>query len=280
MGVVLKPISLLVILCFSSLVTAQENKRIKRIIKSVGDTVINNKEFDTKDSLIFEKKIQFWDDHSEHVFLDGFVYENDRVAYEYHATKDFLRLIHYEYDSVTGLREQLVGYTKEHPVNNERLHSMNDKDELIALVESVIPKHSKLTNILDTNESHSLVKKGRREIYTRYEDNLESLRCIRKYDGHGNLVFLEDRNEWQTTTTKCKYNRKNQLQKQIFGFDDYLSKTQYYYEDGLLVKAVTKLKDGRTNSTEYFYADGLLIREVFHKPEGDKIYEYSYEYFD
>lgn len=257
---------------------SQEVRQPKKIITSLNDTVIYIKEYDEKDSLIFFKDIQIWKDKSEHIFIDGFVFDNNHVVYEYHATEDFLRLIRYEYDSITGLKDKFVKYIKDKPVNNELLHSIKNRGELIVLVESVIPKDSELTNILDANEYHTLVKKGRSEVYTRYKNNNESIRVTKKYDKRKNLIFIEERNEYQTTTTSFKYNRENQLLKRTHGFDDYLSKTTYFYTDNFLTKSINRQSSGRLSSCNYFYENGMLIKEIVNRPEGTRIYTYVYEY--
>jgi len=275
-----KNLSIVFALCFSTLVCAQESKHPKKIIQSVGDTIRNIKEFNPNGLLIFEKEIQYWKDTSVHLFIDGYLYNENQVVYKYHATEDFLRLIRYEYDSITGLKDQFVKHTDEKSVDNEILYSIENRDQLIALVESVIPKDSKLINVLDSNEAHTLVKKGRTEIYTKYQDNSETVRITKKFDKRENLIFLEERNEYQTATEKFKYNKRNQLIKRTFGFDDYLSETEYFYNKEFLTNTITKYRNGGTNSREYFYSDGVLTKEVAHKKEGDITYEYTYEYFD
>jgi len=258
--------------------TAQDTRKPKKVTISRNDTVSFIKEYNQNDSLIFIKDFQYWDDKSEHLFIDGFVFDKNLVVYEYHATEDFLWLIRYEYDSITGLKDQFVKYTKEKPVDNEQLHSIKNRGELIALVESVIPKDSELTNILDSNEYHTLVKKGQSEVYTRYKNNNESVRVTKKYDKRKNLIFVEERNEYQTTTTAYKYNKKNQLIKEKFGFDDYLSITTYFYSDNQLTKSINKQRSGRVSSCDYFYENGLLIKEIVDRPEGTRVYTYEYEF--
>lgn len=275
----IKNIVTIIALCLQLSTIAQTNSHPKKVIQSVNDTIRNIAAFSPDSLLIFTKEIQYWKDKSEHIFIDGYVYEEKRVIYEYCATEYFLRLIRYEYDPITGLKDQFVKYTKEKTVNNDLMRSIENRNQLIALVESVIPKNSELTNILDSNESHTLVKKGREEVYTRYEDNVESVRVRKKYDKRGNMIFLEERNQWQTTITRYKFNMKGQLVKRTHGFDDYLSKTTYLYENDLLLKTETNLKDGRTNSIDYFYSNGVLVKEVVNKQEGKIIYEYNYEYY-
>lgn len=271
---------ILIIIALSSVgnLTAQENRKPRKITISLNDTVSFIKEYDKNDSLIFIKDIQYWDDKSEHLFIDGFVFDNNRIVYEYHASEDFLRLIHYEYDTITGLKDQFVKHTDSKPVNNELLHSVKNRDELIDLVESVIPIDSELTNILDTNEYHTLIKKRRTEVYTRYKNNNETLRFTKKYDKRQNLIFVEERNEWQTTTTSYTYNKKDQLIKKKFGFDDYQSTTTYIYDNEKLTKSINKQKNGRVSSSDYYYENGLLIKEIVDRPEGTRVYTYEYEF--
>jgi hypothetical protein len=271
------------ILIIAALITvgnlsAQETRKPKRIIISLNDTVRFIKEYNKNDSLIFIKDIQFWKDKSEHLFIDGFLFENNRVVFEYHATEDFLRLIHYEYDTITGLKDQFVKHTKSKTVNNELLHSIGNRDELISLVESVIPKNSELTNILDSNEYHTLLKKGRSEIYTRYKNNFVTVKVTKKYDKRENLILVEEQNEWQTATTSFKYNKNNQVIKERFGFDDYKSKTNYFYDNNRLTKSKHKVRNGNVSSSDYFYENGFLIKEIVNRPEGIRIYTFEYEF--
>ena len=275
-----KILTIVLTLCFSTFVCAQEGKHPKKIIQSIDDTIRSIKEFNPDGLLIFEKEIQYWKDTSVHLFIDGYLYNGNQVVHEYHATEDFLRLIRYEYDSITGLKNQFVKHTGQKSVNNEILYSIENRDQLISLVESVIPIDSKLANILDSNESHTLVKKGRTEIYSRYQNNSETVRITKKFDKRENLIFLEEQNNYQTTTEKLKYNKRNQLIKRTFGFDDYLSETEYFYSKEFLTNTITEYKSGETSSCEYFYSNDALIKEVVHKKEGDITYEYSYEYFD
>jgi hypothetical protein len=280
MTIVFKHILILFALFFIVWGNAQTTEHPKKIIKSVNGTVGNIKEFDASNLLIFEKEVQFWKDKSQHLFIDGYLYNENRVTHEYHANEDFLRIIRYEYDSITGLKEKFVKHTDKKKVDSSLLNSIENRDKLIALVESVIPKDSVLKNVLGPYGAHTLTKKRKRVVYRRYELGVEVMQITRKYDHKGNLVFEEEQNEWQTTVTKFKYNKQNQLIKRTHGFDDYLSETEYFYNNKLLSKTITKLRNGRTSSREYFYSGGLLVKEVIHKPEGDKTYEYSYEFFD
>ena len=272
-------ILIIITLCSEGNLTAQENRKPKKITISLNDTITFIKEYNQNDSLIFIKDIQYWDDKSEHLFIDGFVFENNRVIYEYHASQDFLRLIQYAYDTITGLKDQFVKYTDSKPVNNEILHSIKNRDQLIDLVESVIPIDSELTNILDTNEHHTLAKKGRTEVYTRYRNNKEYLRVTKKYDKRQNLIFVEERNEWQTTTTSYTYNKKNQLIKEKFGFDDYRSTTTFFYNNNQLTKSIYKRRHGYVSSSDYFYENGFLIKEIVNRPEGVRIFTFEYEFY-
>ena len=259
--------------------SAQKTPKPKKVIISLNDTVTFIKEYNQNDSLIFIKDIQYWDDKTEHLFIDGFVFENNRVVYEYHATENFLRLIHYEYDTISGIKDQFVKHTESNLVNNELLHSIKNRDDLIDLVESVIPKDSELKNILDPNEYHALVKKGRTEVYTKYKNNKVSIRVTKKYDKRQNLIFVEEQNNWQTTTTSFKYNKKNQLIKETIGFDKYQSTTYYFYDDNQLTKSINNQRGGYVSSSDYLYENGILIKEIVKRPEGIRIFTFKYEFY-
>ncbi len=270
---------MIIALCVVGNLNAQEILKPKRIIVSLNDTVRFVKEYNQNDSLIFLKRIQFWDDKSEHLFIDGFVFDNNREVYEYHATEDFLRLIHFVYDTITGLKEQFVKHTDSKPLNNEMLHAIKNREELIDLVESVIPKTSELKSVLDVNEHQTLVKKRRVEIYTIYQDTEIVSRRTQKFDKRQNLIFVEVRNEWQITTTTYKYNKKNQLIKKKFGFDDFLITTSFFYDQNLLMNSISKVKGGNVSSSNYFYENGILIKEIYNSPEGTQIFTFEYEFY-
>lgn len=271
-------IILFVVLTFSILGIAQDNLHPKKIIVKLNDTITAIKHFNSSDSLIFFKDIQFWADGSEHVFIDGFVFEENKVKYEYHASENFLRIIRYNYDSITGLKEQLVKNTHETNVNLTQLHSIENIHQLVKTVEASIPKISILHNILEPNEYHTLKKDKKKEVYTRYKDTKVAFRITKKFNKNGDLIFWEEYNEWQTTTAKYKYNKKGQLINRTFAFDNYLSTTKNYYDDDLLVKSEYQQNNGRTSSSDFYYQDRILIKEIVHRPEGERVFTYFYEY--
>ena len=66
--------------------------------------------------------------------------------------------------------------------------------------------------------------------------------------------------------------------KRTHSFDDYKSKTLYFYENLNLIKSISTSKSGYGSRT-YFYTDSVLTKEVLSRPEGTIVYEYDYEHF-
>lgn len=273
-------ISFIVLLGFQFSISAQTKLLPISIITSRNDTIRDIKSFDSDSLLIFQKDIQYWTDKSKHIFIDSYVYSDNKVVYNYHATEDFLRIIRYDYDSITGLREQLVKHSSENAVNNELLSSIKTRNDLIDLVESVIPKNSELRNILDSNEYHTLVHKKRMTIYTCYKNETQYFQVVKKQDRLGNLIYEKEQSSYQTTITRFKFNRKNKLVKRSHGFDDYLSEQFYFYENGRLVTSTSSNRNGYNSSSKYYYLDNRLVKEEITWSDFSRVYEYSYQHFE
>lgn len=286
------------LIIFFSLISCNgqtNNQKIKSITKTINDTILEKKEYDKNQNLVFEKhnQIDFGNENSI-IFITAFVYDSiNNKTYKYYANSNTsLELTIDSIDINSALRSEKKAIFREigdRKKYRESLFKIDSKDSFLTYFNSTYPTNTSFD--YEYYYSDTIITKTISEVKndtiiletTTQQDDL-----LLEYS----KVFLNKKGKKLKEITKGEYNRtiellfneKEQIIKQNEGGQYY----KFFYENELLVKKEMFHGNSLAFKDEFFYENGKLIKEIKHRITESKYFLkkpkvqtvlYHYEYY-
>lgn len=271
------------------------NQKIKSITKTINDTILEKKEYDKNQNLVFEKhnQIDFGNENSI-IFITAFVYDSiNNKKYKYYANSNTdLELTIDSIDINSALRSEKkaifreIGDKKKY---RENLFKINSKDSFLTYFNSIDPTNTSFD--YEYYYSDTIVTK----IISQVKNDTIILETTKQQDDlllEYSKVFLNKNGKKLKEITIGDYGKTIEL---IFNEKEQIirqnEKGQYYkffYENENLIKKEMYHGNSLAFKNEFFYKNGKLIKEIKHRITESKYFLkvpkiqtvlYHYEYY-
>lgn len=270
-------------------------KKIKSITKAINDSILEKKEFDINQNLIFEyhNQIDFGHDNSI-IFITA--YESDSVNNKqiiyYANSRSDLKLTVDSFAQNKTLKNKKIGiYDKleDSPNYWSQLYNSNSKEKFINFFKTNYPSDLPFKYSYEYSDS---IKTEISEIVKNDTIIIETKKIQDDFTIDYSKVYYFPKDKKNKEIVKGEYNR---LIEKIYDKEGRLIREnqkgqhyQYYYDGDLLVKKEMYHGNDLAFVDEYFYENDILVKEIKHRITESKYFLrkpkhqtvlYYYEYY-